>query len=210
MAREALREGVAAPGPVPSRQDPPWATTPPPAPKASPVPSQPPAAVVPAAVAPASATPAAVRDLPAPPVEAATEGQPSATIADAEAWIALVAASGGLRGPARILAEHSTFVAYDDGVLRLSLPAEEEHLKSGALVKMMADALAPALGASPQIRFEGVAVQGASLRERNERARDERQSAAESAFLNDPEVQRLMSQHGAKVVADSIRPFDEP
>jgi DNA polymerase-3 subunit gamma/tau len=130
-------------------------------------------------------------------------------IADPEAWIALVAGSS-LKGPARILAEHSTFVGYEDGVLRLALPAEEEHLKSGVLVKLMGEALASALGGVPQIRFEGVAAQGGSLRERNERARDERQSAAESTFLNDPDVQRLMSQHGARLVADSIRPFDEP
>ena len=92
---------------------------------------------------------------------------------------------------------------------RLSLPAADEHLKSTALVTMVANALAPALGAAPQIRFENASVQGESLRERNERARDERQSAAESAFMGDPDVQRLISQHGAKVVPDSIRPFDD-
>ena len=144
---------------------------------------------------------------PAPSAPVAPRGGEGG-IADADAWHALVATSG-LRGPARILAEHSTFVGYEDGVLRLSLPADEEHLKSSALTKMMSDALATSLGAAPQIRFEGVAAQGGSLRERNERARDERQGAAEAAFLNDPDVQRLMSQHGAKLVADSIRPFDE-
>ena len=48
-----------------------------------------------------------------------------------------------------------------------------------------------------------------SLRERNERVRDQRQASAEDAFMNDPDVQRLISQHGAKIVPDSIRPFDE-
>ena len=129
-------------------------------------------------------------------------------IADADAWHALVANSG-LRGPARLLAEHAGFVAYADGALVLSLPVTDEHLRGAAMVKMVADALAPALGEAPQIRFETATQPAQSLRERNERVRDERQASAEDAFMNDPDVQRLISQHGAKIVPDSIRPFDE-
>lgn len=141
----------------------------------------------------------------APPAAAQRSG--AAGIADADAWHDLVAGSG-LRGPARLLAEHAGFVGYADGVLRLSLPATDEHLQAPALIKMVADALAPRLGGAPQIRFES-AQAGESLRERNERARDRRQASAEDAFMNDPDVQRLISQHGARVVPDSIRPFDE-
>jgi len=151
----------------------------------------------------AAAVPAPRVDPPVPPAPTA-----SGAIADADGWHALVADSG-LRGPARLLAEHAVFIGYDDGVLRLSLPAADEHLKSTALITMVANGLAPALGTAPQIRFENASAQGESLRERNERARDERQSAAESAFMSDPDVQRLISQHGAKVVPDSIRPFDD-
>jgi DNA polymerase-3 subunit gamma/tau len=133
---------------------------------------------------------------------------PSGGIADADAWHSLVANSG-LRGPARLLAEHAGFVAYADGALVLSLPATDEHLRGAAMVKMVADALAPALGEAPQIRFETATQPAQSLRERNERVRDERQASAEDAFMNDPDVQRLISQHGAKIVPDSIRPFDE-
>ena len=61
----------------------------------------------------------------------------------------------------------------------------------------------------PQIRFEAADKPAQSLRERNERARDQRQAAAEETFMNDPDVQRLISQHGARIVPDSIRPFDE-
>jgi DNA polymerase III subunit gamma/tau len=141
----------------------------------------------------------------APTVHVVSSASP---LPDADAWHALVASSG-LRGPARLLAEHSVFIGYDEGLLRLALPASDEHLKSSALIAMMATALTPALGTAPQIRFENAPAQGESLRERNERARDERQSAAEAAFMNDPDVQRLISQHGAKLVPDSIRPFDE-
>jgi DNA polymerase-3 subunit gamma/tau len=130
------------------------------------------------------------------------------SIDSADAWHDLIAASG-LKGPARLLAEHAAFVGYDAGVLRLSLPASDDHLRSTAIIGMVANALAPALGAAPQIRFEAATPQGESLRERNERVRDQRQVAAESAFMSDPDVQRLISQHGAKVVPDSIRPFDD-
>jgi DNA polymerase-3 subunit gamma/tau len=129
-------------------------------------------------------------------------------IADDDAWHALVDASG-LRGPARILAEHASFVAYGDGVLTLSLPADDDHLRAPALIKMVADALASRLGAAPQIRFEAASAAGESLHARNLRARDERQASAEERFMNDPDVRRLIDVHGAKVVPDSIRPYDE-
>ncbi len=76
-------------------------------------------------------------------------------------------------------------------------------------VNLVAEALAPALGVTPQIRFVEASRPAESLRERNERARDERQANAEANFMSDPDVQRLISQHGAKVVPDSIRPYDE-
>jgi DNA polymerase-3 subunit gamma/tau len=131
-----------------------------------------------------------------------------AGIADEDAWHALVAASS-LRGPARLLAEHAGFVGFADGVLSLSLSPTDEHLRGDAMVRMVADALASTLGAAPQIKFVDAAQPAESLHRRNERARDERQAAAESLFMSDPDVQRLISQHGAKVVPDSIRPFDE-
>ena len=152
-------------------------------------------------------TPQVVMSAPAASVPEAAAASAAPSLLDADGWGGVVAGSG-LRGPARLLAEHAVFVGYDGSVLRLSLPASDEHLKSTALITMMSNALAPALGGAPQIRFEA-AAQGESLRDRSERVRDERQSAAETAFLGDPDVQRLMSQHGAKLVPDSIRPFDD-
>ena len=126
---------------------------------------------------------------------------------DQEGWLGLVG-GGKLRGPTRQLAEHASFVGYDGGVLRLSLSAADEHLKGPAIVQMLADALAPQLGGAPQIRFELVQATGDTLHARNERQRGARQSAAETAFMNDPGVQRLV-ERGARVVPDSIRPLDE-
>ena len=115
----------------------------------------------------------------------------------------------GLKGPARVLAEHAGFVGSGDGVIRLALAQDDELLNKPALVNEIAQALAPMFGAPPVIRFETSERPAESLRQRTERVRDQRQVAAEDAFMNDPDVQQLISQHGARVVPDSIRPFDE-
>jgi DNA polymerase-3 subunit gamma/tau len=153
---------------------------------------------------------AAAVPLPAPPAPQLPTKTPAdaATIADADRWLELVAGSG-LRGPARELAEHAGFLSHDNGVLRLSLSAADEHLKAPALVRMLAEGIAPALGAAPQIRFESAQAASQTLHQRKTQQRDARQVAAEAAFMADPGVQRLVSQHGASVVPDSIRPFDE-
>ena len=166
-------------------------------------PRQPSSTPAPAAAAPPKADPPSEQPAP-PPARAASHAE-----LDAGQWIDLVAGVA-LRGPVRELAAHASFVGWNDGVLRLSLPASDDHLKAPILVSQLADALAPTLGMTPQIRFDGGAPgNGETLHERNERRRDERQSAAESAFLSDPNVQRLMRQQGAKLVPDSIRPFDD-
>jgi len=162
------------------------------------------AAGTPATITSATSTP------PQPVAAPLPVSTPPAAMAeiDADRWLELVAASP-LRGPARELASHAGFIACEGDVLRLSLSAADDHLKAPALVRMLAEALAPALGAAPQIRFEAAPAVGETLHERSSRDRDARQVAAESAFVNDPDVQRLMSRHGAQVVPDSIRPFDE-
>ena len=137
----------------------------------------------------------------------APAGASALTDLDAERWLDLLAGVS-LRGLAKELAAHAAFTGYSDGVLRLSLSADDEFLKTPAAIKQLAEALAPAFGAAPQIRFEAAAAAGDTLRQRHERARDARHSAAEDAFLNDPDVQRLIGQ-GARVVPDSIRPLDD-
>jgi DNA polymerase-3 subunit gamma/tau len=158
---------------------------------------------------PAAPTPA----VPSKPEAAATPAAPEVSVAapelDPEAWLDLVARLA-LRGPARELAAHSGFLAYADGQLRLSLPASDDHLKAPFLVQQLADALAGAWGQAPQIRVEAVQAEAAqTLHGRSARARDTRQHEAEHAFLADPQVQRLMSQQGATLVPDSIRPRED-
>ena len=140
-----------------------------------------------------------------PKPEAATSGDASL---DATTWPDHVARCR-LTGPAKELAAHAGFLGYEGGVLRLSLSPADDHLQMPALVKRLADALAPMLGGAPQVKFETAKATGETLHQRTARERDARQVAAETAFLADPDVQRLMERHGATVVPDSIRPFDE-
>jgi DNA polymerase-3 subunit gamma/tau len=183
------------------------------APSPSPMPQADPPPRAVASVEPARPAPVAAAAEPAPaamaqPAVARPRAAPASSL-DAAGWVDLVAGLS-LRGPVRELAAHASFLDWDGGVLRLSLPASDDHLKAPFLVSQLANALAPRLGATPQIRIdEAAAVVGETLHARTARERDERQAAAENAFLSDPQVQRLMQEQGARLVPDSIRPFDE-
>ena len=174
--------------------------------------SQPAAASVPAAApapAPAPAPRASAAPIATPAVAEPQRAAPAnGPLATADDWLSLVA-SVGLKGPVRELAAHSAFCGYAGGVLQLSLPDSFDHLRSDGLVRQLSQALGGPLGGPPQIRFESArANAGETLHSRTERQRGERQSGAESDFLSDPVVSRLVQQ-GATVVPDSIRPFDD-
>jgi DNA polymerase-3 subunit gamma/tau len=147
-------------------------------------------------------------DLPQPIEVPKKTSATAVLLGDADAWLALVAGAD-LKGPTRDLAAHASFVGHADGILTLAMPDGLDHLRTSAMTGKLADALAPALGATPRIVFAASAVDGDSLHARNARQRDERQADAERAFLDNPSVQRYMQQYGAKLVPDSIRPTDE-
>lgn len=161
---------------------------------------------------PAAAEPIIVKPMPAPTPAPAAKPVPTAApargIVDAEEWLALIAACA-LKGPSRQLADNVAFVGYAHPVLSLSLAPGFDYLRSERSLGDLAAALAPALGGEPKIVFETGEPASETLQERNHRQRDARQAAAEEDFMNHPEVQRLIQQHGAKVVPDSIRPLEE-
>ncbi|MBJ7573654.1 DNA polymerase III subunit gamma/tau [Luteimonas sp. MC1828] len=212
-AAAAARAALGAAAPASPGTSPPMTASarelpPPVARSGSPAASAAPAAPA-AHAAPVPIATAAVTAAPAPaPAPAPARSAPAPAI-DHDQWPDLVA-SLGLRGPVRELAASSAFVGHEQGVLRLSLPAADEHLRAPFLVQQLADALGARWGSAPEIRFEAAtSAAGETLHARNERVRDERQGVAESTFLNDPDVQRLMSQHGARLVPDSIRPLED-
>jgi len=167
----------------------------------------------------AEAMPAAPRQAPpspfraegiaiAPPAPAAAPaGNPPRALETAEQWLDLVAASS-LSGPSRELAANAAFVGYRNGVLRLALLPGFEYLQSERSLGALAQTLAQALGSAPKIVIETGNAEAETLHERADRQRGERQNAAEAVFMADPQVQHLLAQ-GARVVPDSIRPFEE-
>jgi len=170
--------------------------------RVAPVRPAPPVATAPVP-APAPARPTGIAIEPA----AATKPSAGRALENAEQWLDLVADSG-LTGPSRELAANCAFVSFQHGVLRLGLLPGFEYLQSERALAALAQALSQALGSTPKIVIETGNVQAETLHERADRRRGEQQDAAEAAFMADPQVQQLIQQ-GARVVADSIRPFEE-
>lgn len=153
------------------------------------------------AIAPAAPVPA--RDT--APQEGVSE------LATAEDWLDLVANSG-LSGPSRQLAANAAFISCQHGTLKLGLSPGFEYLRSERALAALGEMLEKALGQAPKIVVETVEtehVPAETLHQRADRQRGERQQEAEAIFMDDPEVQVLIQQHGARVVSDSIRSFDE-
>ncbi|MBA0282966.1 DNA polymerase III subunit gamma/tau [Stenotrophomonas maltophilia] len=132
-------------------------------------------------------------------------------LATAEDWLDLVANSG-LSGPSRQLAANAAFISCQYGTLKLGLSPGFEYLRSERALAALGEMLQKALGQAPKIVVETVEtehVPAETLHQRADRQRGERQQEAEAVFMDDPEVQVLIQQHGARVVSDSIRSFDE-
>ncbi|MBS0199697.1 MAG: DNA polymerase III subunit gamma/tau [Proteobacteria bacterium] len=165
-------------------------------------------------------TPAPVREAAAPPpqrtasIEPAPSANAAATMPSQAAmspgdWPDFVA-SASLRGAVREMAAHAVLLRHQGEQIVLGLAQEQDHFNRPQMLNQLADQLAGKLGYTPRLQIE--IVQGGapadSLHQRNSRERDARQQAAEDAFMGDPDVQKLVAR-GARVVPDSIRPFDD-
>lgn len=145
------------------------------------------------------------------PVQQAAPLEGVSDLASAEDWLDLVANSG-LSGPSRQLAANAAFISCQHGTLKLGLSPGFEYLRSERALAALGEMLEKALGQAPKILVETVEIEhvpAETLHQRADRQRGERQQVAEAVFMDDPEVQVLIQQHGARVVSDSIRSFDE-
>lgn len=183
-----------------------------PAPSRSPMP---PSQVAPAAAASQASPPWPEPDsVPAsPPAPPPPKPAPFSSVTagigiiDNDTWLHF-ADNSGLKGATRQLAENAAFVGSEAGVLRLSLDAGFDYLRSDRTVNELSQAIAQRYGVAPKIVFVQAPAESETLKQRVYRQRDEQQNAAEQDFMSHPDVQRLI-QNGAKVVPDSIRPFEE-
>lgn len=135
----------------------------------------------------------------APPAAAPAIG----TIVLPEPW-ATFAAKLPLSGMAEQLARQSECVAIAKQQMTLRVPSKA--LSEGVPVDRLRTVLNDYFGFEIELLFEIGAGQGSSAHALDQVAQQARQEAAEVAIEQDPFVQALIQDFGAKVVAGSIRP----
>jgi DNA polymerase-3 subunit gamma/tau len=123
-------------------------------------------------------------------------------------WDALIE-QAGLRGPLGQLAQNAALRERDGSTLVLALQPAHMHLAVEPMVGQMADRIGDVLGERIKLRFvadsQGAAETPAA---RAASARESAQSAAEQAIEEDPLVQSLKREFGARVVPQSIKPIE--
>jgi len=123
-------------------------------------------------------------------------------------WEALIE-QAGLRGPLGQLAQNAHLRERDGQTLVMGLQSAHMHLAVEPMVSQMEERISNALGERIRLRFvndQSVAAHTPAARAAN--AREEAQSAAEASIDSDPLVQSLKREFGAKVVPQSIKPFE--
>ncbi|MBS0557452.1 MAG: DNA polymerase III subunit gamma/tau [Proteobacteria bacterium] len=162
------------------------------------------AAPVATGAAAAPAKPAPRSEPVATPQPAVQDGAAIRAVAAGD-WPGLIAAAG-LRGPVGQLAQHAALLGFDDGVLRLALKPDHEHLRAPPLVAQLQENLGKALGRAVEVRFEKAGNGATSTPADIARSqRDARQQAAEQALEADPVVQGMIRDFGARVIPESIK-----
>jgi DNA polymerase-3 subunit gamma/tau len=119
-------------------------------------------------------------------------------------WLRLVQALP-LAAMARELARHSALIEFGAGTVRLALPQDKRPLLTQK--ERLAKTLTEYFGRPLKVEVELADQIGESVAIADQRAADERQRAAEAAFMADPVVQTILAQPGAQVVPGSIRPL---
>lgn len=202
----AFRPGDAAPAVHAER---PAAMSPP---AAAPAPTRAPTAAPVARAAPATERPAATPTAAAPPSPLPAAAPVAEIARDAHGlpdWDALIERAG-LRGPFGLLAQNAVLRERDGQTLVLALPPAHMSLAVEPMVSQMEERISQAMGERIRLRF-AVHSQGAAAEtpaSRAAQARDNAQASAEQAIEDDPLVQSMKRDFGARVVPQSIKPFD--
>jgi len=151
---------------------------------------------------------------PAPPAQTAplrvAEPTPAAAAATRklapEAWPDTVAQLK-LGGMARMLAQHCALVSFADGRMELIVPEAHKHLLDAAYRDKLKVALEERFGPLRLDVSIGQGASGATLAEREDRDRAERQTRATESIERDPFVRDLVENFDARVIDGSIRPL---
>jgi DNA polymerase-3 subunit gamma/tau len=143
---------------------------------------------------------------PAAPAAAAPVARDASGLPD---WEALIERAG-LRGPFGLLAQNAVLRERDGQTLVLALQPAHMSLAVEPMVSQMEERIGKALGERIRLRFIngnlGAVTQTPAARAAQ--ARDAAQASAEQSIEADPLVQSLQREFGARVVPQSIKPFD--
>jgi DNA polymerase-3 subunit gamma/tau len=124
-------------------------------------------------------------------------------------WEALIERAG-LRGPFGLLAQNAVLRERDGQTLVLALQPAHMSLAVEPMVSQMEERIGQALGERVRLRF--VSNSHDALPDtpaaRAAQARDAAQSAAEQSIEADPLVQSLKREFGARVVPQSVKPYE--
>ncbi|WP_243039971.1 DNA polymerase III subunit gamma/tau [Dyella sedimenti] len=162
--------------------------------------AEPPAPRAAATPVPAPAAPAPASPTPRAPVAVDARGLPH--------WDSLIE-QANLRGPLGQLAQNAALRGRDGHTLLLALQPAHMHLAVEPMVSQMEERIGQAMGERVRLRFveeHGAAAETPAARAAN--AREAAQAAAEQAIEDDPLVQSLKREFGARVVPQSIKPYE--
>ena len=156
---------------------------------------------------PAAAPPPAVRE----PGSAVREPTPVAPPRDAGGlphWESLIE-QAGLRGPFGVLAQNAVLREREGNTLVLALQPAHMGMAVEPMLSQMEERISGALGERIKLRFVGIDKSAASATPaaRATQARDAAQAAAEQSIEDDPFVQSMKRDFGARVVPQSVKPF---
>ncbi|MGL5003062.1 MAG: hypothetical protein ACRDAM_08985, partial [Casimicrobium sp.] len=128
-----------------------------------------------------------------------------------------LATSLPLAAMAKELARHAVLLGYENNVFRLAVPQDKRPLAT-TQKERLANTLTEYFGRPTKVEIEltdgagnAVATNGAapavseSIAAKETRVKDEKQAAAEAAFLADPAVQVFLTEGQGKIPAGSIR-----
>jgi DNA polymerase-3 subunit gamma/tau len=171
----------------------------------------------PAAPAPARPAAAAERQHESPPPSrAASVSTPTVAAAPISRdehglpdWETLIERAG-LRGPFGLLAQNAVLRERDGQTLVLALQPAHMSLAVEPMVSQMEERIGQALGERIRLRFVNAsqAAVAQTPAARAAQAHDAAQAAAERAIEGDPLVQSLKREFGARVLPQSVKPYD--
>jgi DNA polymerase-3 subunit gamma/tau len=121
-------------------------------------------------------------------------------------WEALIEAAG-LRGPIGQLARNAALRERDGQTLVLTLKQAHMHLAVEPMVSQMAERIGQAMGERVRLRFVADEGEAQTPATRAANVRESAQAAAEQAIADDPLVQSLKREFGARVLPQSVKPI---